>query len=56
MKLDIEGMVFRVPKHFFDNASRGVWPWFIQFEYLQIHQVSAGGATCSWSPLSPRHH
>ena len=43
MKLDIEGMEFRVLKHFFDHAPEALWPGLILVEYLEVHQGLAGG-------------
>jgi FkbM family methyltransferase len=43
MKLDIEGMEFRVLKHYFGNAPRSAWPKLILVEYLEAHQGLAGG-------------
>ena len=43
MKVEIEGMEFRVLKHFFGKAPRSMWPRLILVEHIEAMQSVSGG-------------
>lgn len=52
MKIDVEGMEYRILKHFFENAAPTLFPRFIILEHLEAFRAVAGGDA---TEVVPRH-